>query len=344
MNKGKARERTPYSIVRVITFTWILTLACVSGILSIAFYIISSHRETQTLQEQSHQLSNYFAAALGPLLWNYYSSTIMAISQALILRGDIPYFTVVQDNRTLVSECNPLPGIPLYKVEVKYKFQNIGSFAFQLSPANTQVFREGAFSFGLTFFGVLFIAFALILPWVVRRSLASPLKKIQAAAEAYAAGDYSSELLKVTPMKEFLPVTDAFLVLGQRIQTQLDRWKLLNDELEQRVEARTQELTLTNEHLEKTVWDLRQTQEYLVQSEKLASLGKLVAGIAHELNTPLGAIDSSSRTLSDIVNHELPQLLPEFFSAIPGYNTSVHALLIKSLTLASSIKTPPTWT
>ena len=56
-----------------------------------------------------------------------------------------------------------------------------------------------------------------------------------------------------------------------------------NDELEAKVERRTRQL--------------REKQAELVQSEKLASLGQLVAGIAHELNTPLGALVSGTRTV-----------------------------------------------
>jgi PAS domain S-box-containing protein len=62
----------------------------------------------------------------------------------------------------------------------------------------------------------------------------------------------------------------------------------LNTELEARIAQRTASLSQANEELRATMQDLDLARDRLIQTEKLASLGSLVAGIAHELNTPIG--------------------------------------------------------
>jgi C4-dicarboxylate-specific signal transduction histidine kinase len=64
--------------------------------------------------------------------------------------------------------------------------------------------------------------------------------------------------------------------------------KLLNENLEEKVVARTRDLEIEIEERKNTEQILRDTQNTLVEIEKMASLGNLVAGIAHEVNTPLG--------------------------------------------------------
>jgi len=76
----------------------------------------------------------------------------------------------------------------------------------------------------------------------------------------------------------------------------------LNNQLEQRVAERTIELQMANDELLRSLERLQQTQQQLVESEKMASLGGLVAGVAHEINTPIGVGVTSASHLSLEIN------------------------------------------
>lgn len=75
--------------------------------------------------------------------------------------------------------------------------------------------------------------------------------------------------------------------------------KRAEEALEQRVNERTSELAASNRHLQETLDTLERAKDELVRHGRLASLGALVAGVAHELNTPIGNSLTVATTLAD---------------------------------------------
>lgn len=85
----------------------------------------------------------------------------------------------------------------------------------------------------------------------------------------------------------------SYLIFKTRVR-QLQRDQI---QLEKTVKERTQQLENQKEELEKTLTTLRDTQDQLLTSEKMASLGQLTAGIAHEINNPINFISSNVQAL-----------------------------------------------
>ena len=89
--------------------------------------------------------------------------------------------------------------------------------------------------------------------------------------------------------------------MSEAIEAKIREISALNQELELRVQHRTSDLHVANLELENNIHVLQQTRESLVKSEKLASLGAIVAGIAHEINTPIGNALVAASTVNEIV-------------------------------------------
>ncbi len=84
---------------------------------------------------------------------------------------------------------------------------------------------------------------------------------------------------------------------------------------EEKLKEANEALLRQKEELQTTLEHLQATQEELIHAEKMVALGQLVAGIAHEINTPLGAIELSIENINRFLKQTLPEL-PQFFESL----------------------------
>lgn len=87
---------------------------------------------------------------------------------------------------------------------------------------------------------------------------------------------------------------------AEALKVSLENEKLVRDQnliLEKKVAERTEELQSSNENLSEALQNLKDTQSQLVEAEKMASLGQLTAGIAHEINNPINFVKSNIKPL-----------------------------------------------
>ncbi|MBT40920.1 MAG: HAMP domain-containing histidine kinase [Idiomarina sp.] len=157
---------------------------------------------------------------------------------------------------------------------------------------------------------VLVFLVTLIACWIatirLRRGITQPLEHIVDIASQIARDKNYTLRIPDSRVDEFNDLGQSLNIMLERVQHQIERQRRaeqeasqLNAELEQQVTQRTKALRESNQELLATLEQLHQYQGQLVESEKMASLGDMVAGIAHEVNTPIGLSVTASTLLQD---------------------------------------------
>ena len=149
----------------------------------------------------------------------------------------------------------------------------------------------------------LAVALAMILGVVLLlvRDVVAPLRMLEERSSDMANGQLARPVPPWGEADEIGRLAVIFEEMRRSLRDRLRSTESINVDLEREVRRRTEALEQRNAELHEAMDKLRRAQDNLVRSEKLASMGRLVAGIAHEINNPVNAVINSLGPLEDAV-------------------------------------------
>ncbi|HYK89225.1 MAG TPA: cache domain-containing protein [Acidobacteriota bacterium] len=153
-------------------------------------------------------------------------------------------------------------------------------------------FEDGLWRALLIFLGIALLGVALVcgVAITIAGSISRPIHDMAEAAKRVAEGDYSAQV-SVTSKDEIGYLAECFNRMVRELSKATQELRQLAENLESKVEERTAQL--------------KAMQGHLIQTEKLAAIGKLAAGVAHEINNPLtGILTNSSLMLQDLPSND----------------------------------------
>lgn len=362
-----------YSLRFRLALTILLLFSLLAGAILYNGYRVINGAMVSNVKAFIQQTSNMFNLAVAPyvvenkldILSPYFSELIISETEfqvltyavianesgkILIWGGDLPSPLPLADQPE-AYDAAIAKGVVNIRQGMLMQDNSVGYLQFGLSTRQFKAAAEQALQQGLWLVGIGLIVTTLVM-LSVGLSFVRRISLLIKASSAIAQGDYQQNL-RLVGQDEIAQLALYFNMMAEAIRQRITAYEdsrlevqLLNASLEKRVIERTEELATVNQTLSQTIADLKQTQDSLIRSEKLASLGSLVAGVAHELNTPLGNALTVTTTLLERTQEFTVEMeqglkrsnLVKYIELVQSVCPLVHRNLSRAAELVTSFK------
>ncbi|UAB72186.1 HAMP domain-containing protein [Vibrio sp. SCSIO 43132] len=272
----------------------------------------------ESLSKRGETTARLFASSVKDAVLSWDLASVGAFTQELSANPDIIYVRVLDQNgndlafagddtfenvETIPEQKAELVQDGTYDVSFAIKESDIKygevQLGFDMTYLNEQIEKAQHWSFFIVLGEMALVA---LFSYVLGAFLTKRITYLERAAEKLASGERN---IRVDDKgnDEISHLASAFNIMVEKLTSSekssmkyQEQLETFNATLEEKIKRRTSELEKNNAELVRTNKELKETQGKLIQSEKLASIGTMAAGFAHEINNPIGSVDSNLQT------------------------------------------------
>ena len=309
----------------------IITVLITMFIMNLFTAKVNESNTLKSFESDLESMVNVAAFSLEEPLWNLNYDTLTSICDSFFQKESVSHIIVkdlslgIMYERKTYAASHSKDFLVTVEKDIIHNNKKIGSIHFTM----TRYFmdQQNKQNAQLQYVEILILIFFLttILILIISK-ITKPLFNLKMALGQVSENNVDTmPQIEIKGADEIADLFHGFNVMSHNIFDARTSIRQLNEELENKVELRTNELNLknqelhdsleiltetqqelidSNQNLSKTLIELQETQDLLIESGKMALLGELVAGIAHEISTPVGV----SLTVSSFMENELNRL------------------------------------